>query len=78
VEVAAVDSAEAALFGSLGEVLVVVADGWASWSRSAGVVLSRRRHRCDRSKGRAGAFGIGEYVMDEVFRRLCLQDARSN
>jgi hypothetical protein len=64
-----VDSAEAALFGSLEEAFVVVADGRASWSRRTGVVLSRRRHRCDRSKGRAG---IGEYVMDEVFRRLCL------
>ena len=53
VEVAVVDSAEAALFGSWGEVLVVVADGRASWSRRAGVVLSRRRHRCDGSNGRA-------------------------
>jgi hypothetical protein len=49
-----VDSAEAALFGSWEEVLVVVADGRASWSRRAGVVLSRRSHRCDGSESRAG------------------------
>ena len=72
------DSAEAALFGSWEEVLVVVADGRASWSRRAGVVLSRRRHRCDWSKGRAEGRGIGEYVIGEAFRRLCLQDTRSN